>query len=98
MELKITEDNTEDSTNDDNNSNRMPISIQLYIKNKISQLSEDHCKELFNIIKKKTNMYTVNSNGVFINLKNQSNEVLNDIKQYVDYIETINKKLSEDRF
>ena len=91
MEQKI-------SNNEEIKQNSIPISTQMYIKTKVSELSEDHCLELFNIIKKKTDNYTINKNGVFINLKNLSDDLLMDIKQYVDYIDTINKKLDEDRF
>ena len=91
MEQKITD-------NEEIKPNSIPISTQMYIKTKVSELSEDHCLELFNIIKKKTDNYTINKNGVFINLKNLSDDLLMDIKQYVDYIDTINKKLDEDRF
>ena len=76
---------------------RMSISTQLYLQKKISMYEQEHSQELFNILKKNTDKYTVNSNGVFVNMKDLDNETLLKIKKHVDFIDAIQEKLEQKR-
>ena len=77
---------------------RLSIQQQHVIKNKIDKLSVSHCNELFELLRKKTDKYTINKNGVFINLKDLDNDILIDIDKFLEYIDSINKTLNEKRY
>ena len=77
---------------------KIQLSEQHNMKKKIEKLSKIHCIELFEIIKKNTDKYTINKNGVFLNFKNLSNKTLIEIHDFLAYIDSVNKTLNEDRF
>ena len=83
---------------EESKTDRLSIQTQHIIKQKIDKLSVSHCTELFDILKNKTNKYTINKNGVFINLKDMNNEILIDIHNFLEYIDSVNKTLNEKRF
>ena len=56
------------------------------LREKIKQLSKNECIVIFNMIKKNTNKYTENSNGIFINMDYLDNETLIKINKYVNKI------------
>ena len=60
------------------------------LREKIKMLSKDECSIIFSMIKKNTNKYTENLNGIFINMDYLSNETLIKINTYVNKI-TLNK-------
>ena len=53
------------------------------LKNNIKNLTPEQHKELFFFIRKETNIYSENKNGVFINLKNLKDETIYKIQNYV---------------
>ena len=65
------------------------------LKDKVLQLSKDECKIVFNMIKKDTNKFTQNNNGIFINLDKLTNETLLEINNYVNTV-TKNKFKTND--
>ena len=65
------------------------------LKDKVLQLSKDECKIVFNMIKKDTNKFTQNNNGIFINLDKLTNKTLLEINNYVNTV-TKNKFKTND--
>jgi hypothetical protein len=53
------------------------------LKKNIKNLTPEQHKELFFFIRKETNIYSENKNGVFINLKNLKDETIYKIQNYV---------------
>ena len=68
---------------------------QQAMKKIISSFEKDQYIELFKIIKKHTNNYTQNTNGIFLNLKDVSTEGLCEMSTYVGYIDQTNRELSK---
>ena len=87
-----------DNTITNGKSKRLTIGQQLILKKKIDSLSESRCVELFEIIKRYTEQYTINKNGVFLNLKTASDELLEQIQKFINYIDSVNQTLNEKRF
>ena len=87
---------TDKAKNEDTST--ITLSMQYEMKNKMEKLSQIHCLELFEIIKKNTTKYTINKNGVFMNLKNFSNDTLHKIYMFLSYIDSVNETLNEERF
>lgn len=71
-------------------SNNSNIIDKKLLREKIKLLSKNECIIIFNIIKKNTNKYSENSNGIFINMDYLNNDALTIINNYVNKI-TINK-------
>lgn len=65
------------------------------LKDKVLQLSKDECKIVFNMIKKDTDKFTQNNNGIFINLDKLTNKTLLEINNYVNTV-TKNKFKTND--
>ena len=65
------------------------------LKDKVLQLSKDECRIVFNMIKKDTNKFTQNNNGIFINLDKLTNKTLLEINNYVNTV-TKNKFKTND--
>lgn len=65
------------------------------LKDKVLQLSKDECRIVFNMIKKDTNKFTQNNNGIFINLDKLTNKTLLEINNYVNIV-TKNKFKTND--
>lgn len=57
------------------------------IKSKIEKFTSDKHIEIFKIFKKHNVVYTENKNGIFINLNHVHDSVLQEIEQYIDYIQ-----------
>ena len=77
------------------NKHTLSILEKRLLKDKVLQLSKDECKIVFNMIKKDTNKYTQNNNGIFINLDKITNETLLEINNYVNTV-TKNKLKTND--
>ena len=66
------------------------------IVDKVKTLSKDAHMEIFYFLKKKINEeYTLNQNGVFVNLNNVDNDTLYVLKKMVDFYSKNEKKLKE---
>lgn len=57
------------------------------MKTKIENFTTDKHVEIFKIFKKHKVVYTENKNGIFINLNHVDENVLQEIEQYIDYIQ-----------
>ena len=57
------------------------------IRKQIDSINKLHHSKLFLIIKKYNMQYSENKNGIFINMNNLSDKCINDIKEYLIYIE-----------
>jgi hypothetical protein len=63
------------------------------IKSKIEKLDKNEIIEVFKIIHQNENKYTTNKNGVFINLNICSEKTLDEISNFIDFIEENKKHL-----
>jgi hypothetical protein len=53
--------------------------------------------EIFKIIKNVTNEYTINNNGIFININLLNEDTLNSISHFLDYTEYTNNILEKEK-
>lgn len=63
------------------------------MKDIIERFDDQQYSELFKIIQKYDAAYSKNSNGIFINFKQVSDEALIEIHKYVEYIKQTNYAL-----
>jgi len=67
------------------------------IMTKIQNLkNKKHYMHLYKIIKDNNVTYSQNNNGVFINLSNISDEILNKIVEYLNYLDTRNSEIDSE--
>ena len=60
-----------------------------YIANQINKINnKQNYKKLFKIVKKKYKNYTINNNGIFINLNDVNDDLLSDINIFLKDIES----------
>jgi predicted RNA binding protein YcfA (HicA-like mRNA interferase family) len=71
----------------------MNIEKKKDIINKVSNLSNVQQNEIFNIIKKNNINYTCNKNGIFINITKINDDLVNEILDYVAFLESNNISL-----
>lgn len=65
------------------------------LKDDIEKMSKFHQIEILRILTKSKNVYlNENSNGTFVNLSQQSDEVINELKKYVKYVSEQQRQLS----
>lgn len=81
--------------NNNNNSVENNKSVELYIlKENIEKMSKFHQSEILSIIIKYNNInITENNNGTFINLSELPNDVIENLKMYVKYVDEQQKNL-----
>ena len=60
----------------------------------VSNLNEIHHKKIFEIIQLNNIKFSENRNGVFINLNNLSDKILDEIQKYIDYVNIQEKNIS----
>ena len=65
------------------------------IRKQIDSINKLHHSKLFLIIKKYNMQYSENKNGIFINMNNLSDKCINDIKEYLIYIEKQEKTFTD---
>lgn len=65
------------------------------IKSKIEKLDKNEIIEVFKIIHQNENKYTTNKNGVFVNLNICSDKTLEEISNFIDFIEENKKHLND---
>ena len=65
------------------------------LRNLIDNIDEFHHKKIFEIIKKYNMNYSKNKNGIFINMNNLSQPVLDELKNYLLYIDKQEKTFSD---
>ena len=83
-----------ESTND--SSEKLSILDKRILREKVQTLSKNECKVVFNLIRSDTDKYTENNNGIFINLDNISEKILQQIYNYVNKV-TENKINSDQK-
>lgn len=64
------------------------------MRNKIEAMDKYNQIQVLKILNKNNATLNENNNGVFINLTNLSNDVLNKLNEYIIYVETQEKNLS----
>lgn len=68
-----------------------------YIMTKIQNLkNKKHYMHLYRLIKDNNVIHSQNNNGVFINLNNISDEILEKIVQYLKYLDTRNSEIDSE--
>ena len=93
MELNIdnndkkyeSDDNTNDINNYDNNINYPELEK---IRKTIENLNNNHHIEIAKILKNNNIKLTENNNGIFLNLNNISESIINEIKNYISFIKS----------
>lgn len=65
------------------------------LKSNIEGLSKEHHIDILHILFKNNCDVSENQNGNFVNLTRLSESVLNEIKDYLDYVEFQNESLKE---
>lgn len=65
-----------------------------FLKESIENMSKFHQIEILRIISKKNTHLNENSNGTFVNLTEQPDDLINDIKKYVKYVTDQQSNLS----
>ena len=60
--------------------------------------SKKHFVEIYKIIKDNNVTYSQNTNGVFINLTNIDDTILDKIVKYLNYIETRNSEIDSEYY
>ena len=75
---------------------KISINERRKIVDKVKTLSKDVHMEIFYFLKRKINEdYTINQNGVFINLNNIDNNILYELREMVNFYYKNEKKLKE---
>lgn len=67
----------------------------IMIRNKIEELNKESHIEVFKIFKKHEVDYSENKNGIFINLSITHDKVINDVENYIKYINNQEKIIDE---
>lgn len=68
-----------------------------YIMTKIQNLkNKKHYMHLYRLIKENNVIHSQNNNGVFINLNNISDDILEKIVQYLNYLDTRNSEIDSE--
>ena len=101
MELEINNENNNENNVENNNENNVEnkeCDKQIYdnlnysnlekLRKTIEILNSIHHIEIAKILKKNNIKLTENNNGIFINLNNLSSNIIEDIKQYINFIKT----------
>lgn len=75
---------------------KITINERRKIVDKVKTLSKDVHMEIFYFLKKKMNEeYTINQNGIFINLNNIDNDTLYSLREMVNFYSKNEKNLKE---
>jgi len=77
-----------------NSINNIEILDLHFLKESIENMSKFHQIEILRILSKKNVHLNENSNGTFVNLTEQPDDLINEIKQYVKYVNEQQSNLS----
>lgn len=77
-----------------NNSTDNRINNLKVLNRIISKLEKNHHLKIFNIIKENNIKYSENRNGIFVNLNQVSDNTIEKIKKYIEYIKIQEKNIS----
>ena len=90
-----------DFDNQDNNDFNIEYNANASIKKKkkllelVKNLSNIEYNEIFNIIQENNCQYSGNNNGIFINLQNVSDEIIDKIFNFLEFIKKKKEELNE---
>ena len=67
------------------------------LRDKIQNIEDDsqHHLKILEILKVNNVNYSENSNGVFVNMNNLDDDIINKLKEYLVYIDQQNKKFED---
>ena len=65
------------------------------IKNKIEEMNKFHQIEILKILKNTNVILNENKNGIFVNLSDISNDNLDNLKKYINYVSVQENQLSK---
>jgi hypothetical protein len=93
----INEENNNLIDNELNIEENINISIQKkkQLLDLVKNLSSLEYKEIFNIIQENNCQYSGNNNGIFINLQNVNDDIINKIFNFIEFIKKKKKELHE---
>lgn len=77
------------------NNNDISIQKKKQLLDLVKNLSSLEYKEIFNILQKNNCQYSGNNNGVFINLQNVNDDIINKIFNFIEFIKKKKKELHE---
>lgn len=77
-----------------NNSTDNRINSLKVLNKIISKLEKNHHLKIFNIIKENNIKYSENRNGIFVNLNQVSDNTIEQINKYIEYIKIQEKNIS----
>lgn len=63
------------------------------LRDKIQELEKFHQIEIFRILKTHDVNYTENRNGIFVNMNELDNNIINNIEKYLHYVSTQQNQL-----
>lgn len=66
------------------------------IRTKIDKLNEDELSEVFRIIKNAGEKYTINKNGIFVNLNSLKEDTISNLSSFLIFCERNNRLINED--
>ena len=64
------------------------------LNNVVNKLNKIHHNKIFDIIQEHNIKFSENRNGVFINLNNLSEDIIDKIQKYIDYVKIQEKNIS----
>lgn len=67
----------------------------IQIKNSIEKMNKNHQIEIFKIINKNNIDFNENQNGIFVNLTNLNTDILQEIKDYIIFVNKQNNFLNK---
>lgn len=73
----------------------MKVDKLIFLRNAIEKLDAEKHNEIFKIFKKNNIEYSENNNGIFINLTEVNDTIIDEVETYIKYIEKQEKYISE---
>lgn len=65
------------------------------LKTTIETLNHTYHKQLFNVFNKNNILFSENRNGIFINISNLSEDVINQVEKHIEYITKQEQQLKD---
>ena len=97
IDNKIVNNNINDNDNYNYNEDLEEYEYtHLDIKHKVDNLSDNELSEIFKIIKNNNEKFTINKNGIFVNLNSLKKESIDEISKFIYFCEKNDKKFNEE--
>lgn len=93
---QIDNDQADNDNDNDNEDLEEYEYTHLDIKHKVDNLSENELSEIFKIIKNNNEKFTINKNGIFVNLNSLKKESIDEISKFIYFCEKNDKKFDEE--